>query len=723
MKGGRVDLTVFAPAARQAFHQAVREARLLRSGYLGVEHLFLGTLLAGGHPLRLAFERAGLDPERLERVIRGWLRTDPQRPANSEFVVTPRLERVQGAALLAAARCGRDHLGPIELMVAILDEPRAATTRILRSLRARSFDGLRLEVGELLLRQVGEDTQHDPDPLLRFGFDLSEEAASRDVPVIGRETALAAIMVRLECGDCPVIVGEEGIGKGALVRGLAALMRAQGGLERLRSLRLVELCPDSLRLGLRTGPPAPEQVSRLLEEAWQDPRVVLFLRDLDHLLDDNEDGIDAPVRAAITRGKIRCVASTTPGGWSWLESQEPAVTARLVAVEAEEPPAGVALRILNQVGLEQGAFHGVKILEEAVRAALVLSARFLPDRRLPGKAIELLDQACAQPVLAGLAPRQDFHQAGEVESRQPPRQIGAGEIAAAVARASGIPAARVLAGPREVVAGLGEALSSAIVGQTAAVEQVVRAVQAGRITEYGPRVSLLLLGPSGVGKFGLARELAGHLYGLPQRVLRLDMEEYNGAESLAELTGDPGAHGFGREGVLVARLRRAPWSLIYLDHAERAAPAFLDVLATGLEEGHLDSPVGHRAAMEHATLVLASREPAEVLQEVLPPRLLAQLDATACFTALSPADLVVILERRLGRLISEMEEQGIVLKLDAQVHDLLLERGGSTTHGARTLLHTVDRLFLRPLRLSLGAESAPRHLEAVVRHGEIAFLP
>jgi len=728
MKGGRVDLTVFTPAARQAFHQGVREARLLRSGYLGVEHLFLGALATGGPELRQAFERAGLDPERIERVIRGWLRTDPQRRTEAEIVLTPRLERVQGGALLLAARSGRDHLGPADLVAAVLDEPRAATTRILRSLREHDFEDLRRQVVELLSRFPGEDSEHDPDPLLRFGFDLSEEAALRPTPVIGREELLASVIVRLESGDAPVIVGERGVGRGALVRGLAETMRARGGLERLRKLRLVELGPDSLRLGLLSGRSASDQVERLLELAWQDPKVLLFLRDLDHLLEDDEDGLDAPVRAAITRGRIRCVASTTPGGWSWLESHEPAVAGRLVAVEAAEPPAGVVLRILNQVAQGQSSFHGVRILEEGVRAALVLSARFLPDRRLPGKAIELLDQACAQPVLAGLAPRQDFAQAEAAPARpsgaalDPAREIGAQEIAAAVARASGVPAARVLAGPKEVVDGLDQALAAEVVGQEEALGRVSRAVRSARFSDFGPRVSLLLLGPAGVGKFHLARTLAEHLYGLRQRVLRLDMEEYRDPGCLAELTGDPAARGFGREGVLVGWLRRAPWSLVYLDHAELADPGFLQVLARGLEEGFLLSAAGHRAEMEHATLVLASHQPDQEVREALPEPLWTQLDATARFAALSPSDLCEILERRLQLTASELESRGIGLVVEAEVKQSLLDAGADTAHGARPLLRALDRRVLRPLRHQLETDASPRLLRAVLRHGEVEFL-
>ncbi len=719
--GGRVDLTVFTPAARQAFQHAVHEAHLLHSGYLGVEHLFLGVLAAGGSAMRRVFEEAGLDPERLERVIRGWLRTDPQRRAEGEFPITPRLERVQGAALLQAAQHGSDHLGPVDLMAAIVAEARAATTRILVSLRGDQLRGLRAGLRELQLANSGEESQQDLPSLTRFGIDLSEEAALRDSPVLGREAVLAAVMARIESGDRPVILGEPGVGKGALIRGLARALREPGGPERLRKLRLIEISQESLRFGLRRGPSAPDQVAELLAEAEQDERVLLFLRDIDLLLEDREDGVDRPLRDAITRGSLRCIASATLGGWSRLESQEPAVSSRLVEVEAAEPSASVALRILHLVRGEQEDFHRVVILEEAVRAALVLARRFLPERRLPGKAIEVLEQACAQPVLAGLAPREDGAPATP-QGPASPREIGTAQVAEAVSRASGVPVARILARPVEVVEGLEAELEAAVVGQADARAKAVEAVRQGRHTEFGPRISLLLLGPAGVGKYELARCLANRLYGHPQRILRLDMEEYAGSESLLELTGDPAARGFGREGLLVGRLRRAPWSMLYLDHVDRADSGFLEVLAAALESGTLAAANGHRAQMEHATLILASHEEEAEVVESLPASLRRQLDATLRFHPLGEEELHEVGGRRLRRLQAELRDRGVELNWHPAVLEFLVGAGADRAHGARTLLRAVDRHFTRPVRRLLHEDPAPRGLRAELRQGQVVFL-
>lgn len=712
--GGRVDLSSFSPAARQVFAAALHEAQRLGTGYVGVDHLFLALLAAGGGDLRAAFAAAGLDPERLVRVVGGWLRAERAPAGGGPPLFTPRLERVQAAAHLLAARRGRSALVPAELAEALLDDSRAATTRILAAYRPERLPALRQDLARIA--EAARDDESSPDdPLARFG--TTPAPAAEENAVLGRDELLGEILARLARGELPIWVGEEGVGRRALVQGLAAALGRPGAPARLHGRRLVEVGPDSLHRGLLAGVAPSAQVESLLARAAADERVLLFLRDLDRLLAASDLGVAAQFRAALLRGEPMAVASTTPGGWAALLGQEPRLARRLAPLAAEEPPARIVLQVLQRVARAQESFHRTRILPEALRAAVVLSARFLPERRLPGKAIEVLEQACAWPILAGLAPRQS----GPETAPATPRPVRAREVAEAVARASGVPIARVLAAPREVRAGLGEALRAALVAQAETVTAVEEALRPG-LRLHRARAVLLLLGPPGVGKSELAVALAAHLYGSAQRVARFDLAEHRGDADLPELLGEARAHGLGREGALVACLRRAPWSLLYFDHVEAAAPRLLAALAEALAAGELHSAAGPRASLEHAVLAFASCEPEERVRAALPAALLARVDAAARFAPLGPAELRAVLARRLDATAAELWEQGASLRVDPEVLEHLLARGDDGGHGARPCLRAFHHLFLVPLRRESSRSEAPRPLLAVIRHGEIAFL-
>jgi ATP-dependent Clp protease ATP-binding subunit ClpC len=492
-------------------------------------------------------------------------------------------------------------------------------------------------------------------PLLdRLGRDLTAEArAGRLDAVSGRDAELTRLQLALLSRRKPnaIVVGEPGVGKTSLVEALAQATVAGALPAELAGLRIVEVAASALVGGAKLRGELEERVTQLIAEAEAAPRLVVFLDELHALL--GAPGVADALKPALARGRLRVIGATTPAELEKVAADE-ALLRRFEVVRVDEPTAAAARVMLGAARGELEAHFGAAFLDEALDAAIELTVRHVPTRRLPDKAIDALEHAGARRMLAG--------------TRAP---IGRADVAAALAERLGLPREALEPDDARRLAAAGERLAAELVGQAAAIAHIAAALRVRR--PRGPRASLLFVGPTGVGKTEAARVLADTLYG-PGRLVRFDMSEYAQDHQIARLIGaPPGYVGHQRPGALVEALRTRPGGVILFDELEKAHPDAWALLLQILEEGQLTDGGGRTAHLGDAVVILTSNltaraarpagfvaadagddEPAlrHQLRQHLPAELVGRIGAVVAFRAPDVAARRALVARRVARVFA-----------------------------------------------------------------------
>ncbi|MFP5071647.1 ATP-dependent Clp protease ATP-binding subunit [Pseudonocardia nantongensis] len=631
----------------------------------------------------------------------------------------------------------------------------------------------------------GEATDTDQRPpgsrgtrgLDRFGRDLTADAAAgRLDPVIGRDAEIDAALEVLgrRAKNNPVLVGDPGVGKTAIAEGIAARVAAGDVPAVLRGVRVIALDLAGMVAGTKYRGEFEERLTAVIDEVVAaQGRIVVFVDEL-HLVIGAGGGADGGamdagsiLKPALARGALRLVGATTTEDYRRYIERDAALERRFEPVVVPEPTESQTVAILHGLRGRYESHHGVTLTDAALDAAVTLSARYVPDRFLPDKAIDLVDRAAARAGMrttggdaaADATARQaaelrrarevavdseDFERAGML-SRELDRllaatpaaggrpEITADDVAEVVSRRTGIPLARLGTGERDRLLRLEEHLHARVVGQDDAVEAVADAVRAGRAGLGHPERpvgSFLFLGPSGVGKTELARALAEALFDSPDRIVRLDMSEYADRASVTRLIGaPPGYVGHDDGGRLTEAVRRTPYCVLLLDEIEKAHTEVTSTLLGVLDAGRLTDSRGRTVDFRHTIVVMTSnlgseqlliaaaagtpldevREPLLALARThFRPEFLNRIDEIALFAPLAPAQLRRITAMMLDETGERLRAQGVTLHADDDAVDLLARRGHRPEHGARPLRRTIGREVDRRLsRLLLSGDLRP----------------
>ena len=736
--------------ARELLLNAAKTAKSMGHSYVGSAHLLLTML----HRQDLAAEMlawAGVDTamtKNMATVLYG--QGSPGLPLPQGF--TPSVCRVLRFAGDEAKRRGCRQVGTVHILISILRCKRTAAWDLL-TLNDVDTGFLAARVVEQMNQKITKKEAVTTKLLEQFSEDLIQRAAGMD-PVIGREKEIEAVIGILsrKNKNNPALIGEPGVGKTAIAEGLAQRMAAGNVPPQLKDKRLVSLNMANLVAGTKYRGEFEERLRDVLAEIRRSGDVILFVDEMHTIVGAGaaEGAIDAAniFKPALGRGELQMLGATTLDEYRKYIEKDPALERRFRPVTVEEPTPTATLEILRGLrpGLER--HHHIRIGEDALKEAVRLSVRYLPDQFLPDKAIDLLDEGASHARLQQLRSHQnEQHQELQQELHEAVREsryekaaqlrdkmqrmadrnleghrnrgVSAADVAWAVSARTGIPVGRLTASERERLLRLEELLGWQVIGQDAAIQTVAETVRrglAGLRDEHRPVACILLTGPTGVGKTELCRTLAKELYGSRDAMIRLDMSEFMEKHTVARLIGaPPGYVGYEEGGKLTEAVRRRPYCLVLLDELEKAHPDVCNILLQVMEEGVLTDSSGRRVSFKNAIVVMTSNvggqnrsdglgfQPAgreeqikEELRQRFPPEFLGRMDATVSFRRLSADDMEKIAKKYLDQLITRAFDAGIQLQLPK---DLAAKLGKESCGegGARKLRHLVQERVEGPL--------------------------
>lgn len=666
----------FTDDAQRVLSLAQEAALELGHDYVGTEHVLIGLTKVKNGVAAKALEELGLVTEDIfeaveEHVGRG------NKKATSIYM-TPRVKHVLELAIQVANHMNHNYVGTEHILLGLLSDGSGVAVAILRAMNIRSNDVVEAirsilgsNKGSNNGGQEGINSNNDLGELSDFATDLNESAKQGKIdPVIGRDTEIQRVIQILSrrTKNNPVLIGEPGVGKTAIAEGLAQRIVTGNVPEILRNKRIISLSIGSMLAGAKYRGEFEERLKKAIDEVQQHDDMIIFIDEIHTLVGAGatEGAMDAAniLKPALARGEFQVIGATTLDEYKKHIEKDAALERRFQPVQVGEPNEEDALEILKGLRDRYEAFHKAKITDEALTAAVSLSSRYITDRFLPDKAIDVVDEAAskvrmkvfsAAPDVKALEDRlntvkkekeaavtsQDFEKAAKLrdEEQSLVKEIGdkksiakeksdqklivtEEDIAAVVAQWTGIPVAKIAEEESATLLHLEEELHKRVVGQDEAVTAVAKAVRRARAGLKDPKRpigSFLFLGPTGVGKTELARALASSLFGDESAMIRLDMSEYMEKHTVSRLVGaPPGYVGYEEGGQLTDAVRRKPYSVILLDEVEKAHVDFFNILLQVLDDGRLTDSQGRTVDFRNTVIIMTSNLGAKALHKNSP---------------------------------------------------------------------------------------------------------
>jgi len=663
----------FTDDAQRVLSFAQEAALELGHDYVGTEHVLIGLTKVKNGVAAKALEELNIVTEDIfeaveEQVGRG------NKKATSIYM-TPRVKNVLELAVQVANRMNHNYVGTEHILLGLLSDGGGVAVGILRAMNIRTDDiveAIRHILGSSTngnhSGQEGANNNGDLGELTDFGTDLNESAKQGKIdPVIGRDTEIQRVIQILSrrTKNNPVLIGEPGVGKTAIAEGLAQRIVNGNVPEILRNKRIISLSISSMLAGAKYRGEFEERLKKAIDEVQQHDDMIIFIDEIHTLVGAGatEGAMDAAniLKPALARGEFQVIGATTLDEYKKHIEKDAALERRFQPVQVGEPNEEDALEILRGLRDRYEAFHKAKITDEALKAAVTLSSRYITDRFLPDKAIDVVDEAAskvrmkvfsAAPDVKALEDRlntvkkekeaavtsQDFEKAAklrdeeqvlvkEIDDKKSVAKeesdqkliVTEDDIAAVVAQWTGIPVAKIGEEESETLLHLEDELHKRVIGQDDAVTAVAKAVRRARAGLKDPKRpigSFLFLGPTGVGKTELARALASSLFGDESAMIRLDMSEYMEKHTVSRLVGaPPGYVGYEEGGQLTDAVRRKPYSVILLDEVEKAHADFFNILLQVLDDGRLTDSQGRTVDFRNTVIIMTSNLGAKALHK------------------------------------------------------------------------------------------------------------
>ena len=774
----------YTSQAKKALAYAVRTAEKCGHNYVGTEHLLIGLLNVEDGTAGMVLSEFHVDAGQLTELIDRLIAPGGNTVTESRPGYTPRVRRVLENAEAEAARFKSRAVGTEHLLIAILKESDCVATRLLFTMGIniqKLYGAILTAMGEAPLQGgASGNANTGRGPQTRGGAQTSETPAldqySRDLtelaregkldPVVGRGQEIERVIQILSrrTKNNPCLIGEPGVGKTAIAEGLAQRIALGIVPETIRDKRVVVLDLSGMVAGSKYRGEFEERIKRVVKEVTDNENILLFIDELHTIIGAGgaEGALDASniLKPSLSRGEIQLIGATTLEEYRKYIEKDAALERRFQPVKVEEPTESEALDILKGLRPYYERHHGVEITDEALEAAVKMSVRYINDRFLPDKAIDLIDEASAGVQLAGYQvpdnmakeeqtlfevqkEKESAISTGDFEHQFPMinwlfYRIVQNEEAfqftddlLGVSTWTKIPVQRLAEGESKRLARLEQTLHKRVVGQEEAVTAVAKAVKRGRVglkDPNRPTGSFLFLGPTGVGKTELSKALAEAVFGTEQALIRVDMSEYMEKHSVSKLIGSPpGYVGYEEGGQLSEKVRRNPYSVILFDEIEKAHPDVFNILLQVLDDGHITDAQGRKVDFKQTCIIMTSNAGAQnivapkrlgflstederkdyeymkgqVMEEVkrmFKPEFLNRIDEIIVFHQLTKADMKKILQILLKDLERRCKEQmDIELKVRDTVKEYLVENSFDSKYGARPLKRAIQSKIEDPL--------------------------
>ena len=753
-------------------NRAIEKAEELGHNYIGSEHVLYGLIAEGSGVAFNVLNKLGITADDYERLMQEKIGTSSPTNLTTAYF-TPRTKRILQMAKLAASKLGSNYVGTEHLLIAIIEDGESFAVRFLQmlgvdpqsvanALSSALSDGYTVDKASGNAYPKDENGEKEGGSALeKFGRDLTKLAAEGKIdPVIGRHNEIERVIQILSrrTKNNPVLIGEPGVGKTAVAEGLALKIHEGEVPELLKGKRLVALDLTGMVAGSKYRGDFEERIKSAIDEVKKDGNVILFIDELHTIIGAGsaEGSADAAniLKPALARGDFQVIGATTINEYRKYIEKDAALERRFQPVHVGEPTEEEAVQILEGLKDRYEAHHKVQITDEAIESAVKLSSRYIADRYLPDKAIDLLDEACACAALrnkkladyeeANLKLEKQRKAEAEIEGAEnvdyealaeakykvaalekelaafDPNEVTApvteADLAYVIELWTGIPAAKIEQSELGKLAHLEEKLSEHIVGQEEAVKAVSAAIRRSRV-QINPRrrpASFIFVGPTGTGKTELVRVLSKELFDSPETLIRLDMSEFMEKHSVSKIIGSPpGYVGYDEAGQLTEKVRRRPYSVLLFDEIEKAHPDVMNILLQILDEGRITDAHGRTVNFENTVIVMTSnagsnsrealvgfnrtsadisREKAmRALSDFLRPEFLSRIDEIVVFRPLNEEDYKKIAVLMLNEYVGTLNERGITLRWTDEAVANIAHRAAGGKSGARDIRNTIRR--------------------------------
>ena len=776
----------FTNSAQNVLEIAKEIAIELGHNYIGTEHILYGLTEEENGVASKVLENQNINSENVLDEIENLIGKDEERTITS-LGFTPRTKRVLENAFLEARKLDSDYIGTEHILIGIMREADSIAVRILLDLGInpqKLYNEIVkvLEEDEDINSSDGSQNRktgsfNSTPTLNQYGTDLTKSASLGKLdPVIGRKNEIERVIQILSrrTKNNPCLIGEPGVGKTAVVEGLAEKI-VQGDVpEILKDKRVVTIDLSSMIAGAKYRGDFEERIKKALNEVKKAGDVILFIDEIHTIVGAGsaEGAIDAAniLKPLLARGEIQLIGATTLNEYRKYIEKDSALERRFSPVTVNEPTHEETVEILKGIRDKYEAHHNIKITDEAITAAVELSSRYINDRFLPDKAIDLIDEASSKIRLSSLEEPdslkemeekiekmnqekeaavkvQKFEKAAKIrdevnklkEELEAERnkwkskktkaipKLTEEDIAKVIASWTGIPAAKITQDENKKLKNLDKELHKRVIGQNEAVDAVAKAIRRSRVGLKNPNRpigSFLFLGPTGVGKTELSKALAENLFGTEDAMIRVDMSEFMEPHSVAKLIGaPPGYVGFDDGGQLTEKIRRKPYSVILFDEIEKAHPDVMNMLLQILEDGRLTDSQGRTVNFKNTVIIMTSNIGARLITEKkslgftnsaeedeakeyeeikknvmaelkkqLRPEFINRIDDIIVFHKLNDEEINSIIDLLLKNVEQRLVEQGLNIKIDKSVKELIAKKGVDKEFGARPLRRAIQNI-------------------------------
>ncbi|CAN5659912.1 ATP-dependent Clp protease ATP-binding subunit [soil metagenome] len=780
----------FSNRVQDVIRLSREEAIRLGHDYIGTEHLLLGIIREGEGIAIKIFKNLGVDVNKIKKTVEETVRQTGGSLTVGNIPLTKQAEKVLKITYLEAKLFKSDVIGTEHLLLSILREDDNLAAQILHQLNV-NYDNVKLELDNILKGKpssgpaspkpaMEKKTDKTKTPVLdNFGRDLTKLAIDGKLdPIVGRETEIervAQVLSRRKKNN-PVLIGEPGVGKTAIAEGLALRIITKQVSRVLHNKRVVTLDLAALVAGTKYRGQFEERMKAVMNELEKAKDVILFIDELHTIVGAGgaSGSLDASniFKPALSRGEIQCIGATTLSEYRQFIEKDGALDRRFQKVMINPPTVDETIQILNNIKSKYEEHHNVKYSDEAITQAVKLSDRYITDRFLPDKAIDVMDEAGSRVHLSNIVvpedivnlemeiekvrqsknqvvKNQNYEEAArlrdsekkllteleaikiewEIKSQSMIFDVTEENVADVVGMMTGIPVSNISEAESAQLVKMDDELKKVVIGQDEAIEKISKAIRRARVGLKDPNRpigSFVFLGPTGVGKTELAKQLAKFLFKSEDSMIRIDMSEYMERFNVSRLIGSPpGYVGHDEGGQLTEKVRRKPYSVILFDEIEKAHPDVFNVLLQVLDDGMLTDGLGRKIDFKNTIIIMTSNIGTrdikldkvfgfgevqaggkyekmksaidESVKKIFSPEFLNRIDEFIVFKQLEKDNLVKIVDIGLEQLLHRLKNNGIVIEVSKGAKEYLAEKGFDQNYGARPLRRAIQKYLEDPL--------------------------